>query len=403
MNNKKNTPFDGFDWSDMQKKYIDALAAFNAPGATTDSGWVNAMNDWWQSNKPEAPNENLKMFENVLEQFRNYYYLGEQFSNLIDGINGLKGNTESITDFINAAFKKIDPVFFDTNNNFGWHKVADNYDQLIKLLQSAPLNASVFKSGILKESSASMGAMADHLFSVASLGVNRGTQDKYKEAIKLWAKYQDNYQEDMVVKMRLSQEALALMRLRMLEMSKQGTHINSLREIYNLWVECNEKIYGEYVFTEEYADLSARLVNSMMAFKKQSHKIIEEALVAMNMPTTSAMNDLERRHYALRKQVKALHLEINNLKKELLQKSDNPPAEKSNSKPAGIKKKTKASKRVVSKPVTKVQKSRKKSASSAVNIPKSKKKIARISVAKKKIKRRTKKQSADKGMIKLKF
>ena len=140
------------------------------------------------------------------------------------------------------------------------------------------------------------------------------------DAIKLWANYQENYQEYQSVMLRLNQEALDLMRDRIISTSKDGESIDSMRQIYDLWIESNEKVYGDYVYTKEYAELNGRLVNSMMAFKKQSHEITEDALSAMHMPTTKSMDELERRHYELRKQVNEMRAEISNLKKQSQQK-----------------------------------------------------------------------------------
>ena len=394
MSNKDKIPFDGLDWSDFQKKYIDALNAFNSPKPTVNSGWVNAMNDWWQFNKPETPNENMNMFENVLEQSRNFYYVSEQFTNLVDGINKLKNNNKGITDFINSKFKDIDPSVFGGNNSFNWNTLADNFEQPIELLKKTFTDSSVFSNTMFNESNPGMGKIAEQLFSAAGLGANRETQDKHKLAIKLWAKYQDNYQEDLAVKARLNKDALELMRTRILEMSAKGEDISSMRQVYDLWIDSNEKIYGEYVFTEEYSELNSRLVNSMMAFKKQSNEITEDALVSMNMPTTSSVNELARRHYELRKQVKAMQQEISNLKKELLLKNNKPVAAKNDSKSSIIKRKskTKTNKRVAPK------------SSNVVQIKQDKKKLTNnVKAIKKKTKQKTKKTATDKGMIEIKF
>jgi poly[(R)-3-hydroxyalkanoate] polymerase subunit PhaE len=391
MSNKKQTPFEELDWSEIQKKYVDAMMAFNSAESSMDPIWVKAMDDWWKSAKSDMPDENENMFEKVLEQCRNYYFMSEQFSSLIDGMNRSKKNNKNITAFINKKFKEIESAFGNGKNTFNWNSFVDNCEQPIDLMKNAFSNSSSFPSGLFDESGLDMGKIREQFLSIPGLGYSREAQDKHKKAIKLWTDYQNNYQEYQSVMASLNQEALELMRKRILSMSNKDENISSMRQVYDLWVESNETVYGDYVFTKEYSELNGRLVNSMMAFKKQSHAITEDVLSEMNLPTTSSINELERRHYELRKQVKTMQLEIGNLKKQLQQKNSKPVAANKESKPV-IKRKAKTKNRVTSK------------SSNTVRVKQAKKKVVKNSKAvKKKTKKNTKKTSADKGMIEFKF
>ncbi len=399
MSNKKQSPFEDFDWVDIQKKYVDALNAFNTPKPSMDSVWVNAMDDWWKSAKPKSQFEGANIFEKVLDQCRNYYYMSEQFSNLVEGINKLKNNNENITAFINGKFKDIDSSFFDGTNTFNWNSFAENYAPPNDFIKSAFSDPSAFSDIMSKFSNAipngstpGIGNIAEQFLSSPGLGQSREAQDKVKQAIKLWTDYQKNYQEYQSVMTRLNQSALELMRTRILEMSTNGEDISSIREMYDLWIDSNEKVYAEYVYTEEYAELNGRLVNSMMAYKKQSQVITEDALSAMNLPTTSSVDELARRHYELRKQMKAMQSEINSLRKQLQQKSSKSGVVKKQAKPASRRKK-KVKKTVAASAVSNV-----------IEIKQTPKKTTGSSKpARKKEKQESKKTSADKGMIELKF
>jgi poly[(R)-3-hydroxyalkanoate] polymerase subunit PhaE len=391
MSNKYRTPFDELDWSEMQKKYMDALMAFKSPESTMDPVWVNAMDDWWKTAKTDMPYESSNIFEKVLDQCRNYYFMSEQFSGLLDGMNRSKNNKDQITDYINKSFKEIESAFSSGKNTFNLNGFLDNFEQPIDLMKSAFSNSSFDPGEILDGLNPDLGKLRDQMLSIPGLGYSREAQDKSKYAIKLLANYQENYQEYQSVMLRLNQEALDLMRERIISMSKDGESIDSMRQIYDLWIESNEKVYGDYVYTKEYAELNGRLVNSMMAFKKQSHEITEDMLSELHMPTIKSMDELERRHYELRKQVNEMRAEINNLKKQL---------QKNNSKTVVVKKE--------SKPVARRKKKTKKrltvNSSNVVELKQVKKKVANtVKAVKKKTKQKTKKTFADKGMIEIKF
>lgn len=391
MSNKYKTPFDELDWSEMQKKYTDALMAFKSPESTMDSVWINAMDDWWKSAKTDMPYESSNIFEKVLDQCRNYYFMSEQFSSLLEGMNRSKNNNDQMTDFINKSFKEIESAFTSGKNSFNLNGVLDNFEQPIDLMKSAFSNSSFDPDEILNGMNPDLSKLREQMLSIPGLGYSREAQDKSKNAIKLWANYQENFQEYQSVMLRLNQEALDLVREQIISMSKEGESIDSMRQIYDLWIESNEKVYGEYVYTKEYAELNGRLVNSMMAFKKQSHEITEDMLSAMHMPTTKSMDELERRHYELRKQVNEMRAEINNLKKQLQLKNKKAVVVKKESKPV-VRRKKKTKKQMTA------------NSSNVVELKQVKKKAENtVKAIKKKTKKKTKKTSADKGMIEIKF
>lgn len=391
MSNKDRTPFDELNWTEMQKKYMDALMAFKSPNFIMDSVWINAMDDWWKTAKTDMPYESANIFEKVLDQCRNYYFMSEQFSSLLDGMNDSENNKDKLTDFINKSFKEIESAFSSGSNTFNLNGFLNNFEQPIDLMKSAFSNSSFDPGDILNGLNPDLGKLRDQMLSIPGLGYSREAQDKSKYAIKLLANYQENYQEYQSVMLRLNQEGLDLMRERIISMSKDGESIDSMRQIYDLWIESNEKVYGDYVYTKEYAELNGRLVNSMMAFKKQSHEITEDMLSELHMPTIKSMDELERRHYELRKQVNEMRAEINNLKKQLQQKNSKTVVVKKESKPV-VRRKKKAKKRVTA------------NSSNVVELKQVKKKVANtVKTVKKKTKQKTKKTSADKGMIEIKF
>ena len=141
--------------------------------------------------------------------------------------------------------------------------------------------------------------------------------------------------------------------------------------------------------------MNGRLVNSMMAFKKQSHEITEDLLSEMHMPTTKSMDELERRHYELSKQVNKMQVEIKNLKKQLEQKNTKTAVVKKETKPV-VRRKKITKKEVVSPSSNVVElKQVKKKATTTVKPAKKK--------TKHKAKLKTKNKSANKGMIEIKF
>lgn len=80
-----------------------------------------------------------------------------------------------------------------------------------------------------------------------------------------WGAYQRTQNEYLELLRRAALEALDLMEQRLGERATAGESVGSLRELYNLWVDCNEETYGRMLRGSEYSDISGRLFNTLFA------------------------------------------------------------------------------------------------------------------------------------------
>jgi hypothetical protein len=79
-----------------------------------------------------------------------------------------------------------------------------------------------------------------------------------------WQAYQKTQNQYLSLLQRTANEALDLMEQRLGESAASGKNINSLRELYNLWVDCNEESYGRMLRSAEYSELSGHLLNALL-------------------------------------------------------------------------------------------------------------------------------------------
>lgn len=368
----ENINFGDINWADFQKKYFDALMAFKpsssfaSNSAFDNSFWNSAMEQWWKmmkNNSSATQHENI--FEKVIEQSRNYYFLGEQFSSLIDGMSKFNSNSSDVSSFINKKFEELQSMISQSSNHFNWGSFANNFEMPFLDVMNKGASNDIF--GFMNQGASNdmfdivnmfdginpaMKEMRNKFLSMPGIGYSREMQEKIQELMKLGAIYHDNYLENQTVMNQLSQDALELMREKILRMSQKGEEFDSMRQIYDLWVESNEKVYADYAFTDEYSELNGRLINSQMAFMKLSQEVNEDILTAMNMPTNRAINELERRQYELRKTVKTLEAEIKSLKESISENKSSTKSKPASSASRKAAKKKVSKKKVVTKKAT---------------------------------------------------
>ena len=79
-----------------------------------------------------------------------------------------------------------------------------------------------------------------------------------------WQAYQQVHGEYLELLRQSAVAALDLMEQRLRERAASDETASSLRELFNLWVDCNEETYGRMLRGAEYSELSGRLLNALL-------------------------------------------------------------------------------------------------------------------------------------------
>ena len=79
-----------------------------------------------------------------------------------------------------------------------------------------------------------------------------------------WQAYQRIQGEYLGLLRQAAREALDLMEQRLIDQAATGATMDGLRDLYNLWVECNETTYGQMLRSTEYGECSGQMLNSLL-------------------------------------------------------------------------------------------------------------------------------------------
>lgn len=102
---------------------------------------------------------------------------------------------------------------------------------------------------------------------IAALGIKPETANTIPrdgDQTAAWQACQQIQTEYLGLLQRVAKDALDLMETRLQAEAAAAPSINSLRELYNLWVECNEETYGQMLRSAEYSEFSGRLFNTLL-------------------------------------------------------------------------------------------------------------------------------------------
>ena len=107
--------------------------------------------------------------------------------------------------------------------------------------------------------------MADTWSETAStLGMNAEAVPETVRQTEVWHDFQRTQTDYFNQLRRTATAALDRMEQRLDGLAATGNTVGSLRELYNLWVDCNEESYGQLLRSSAYGQLSGHLLNSLL-------------------------------------------------------------------------------------------------------------------------------------------
>jgi polyhydroxyalkanoate synthase subunit PhaE len=165
------------------------------------------------------------------------------------------------------------------------------------------------KHDALARARAEMKERRDRFLSIPGIGYTREAQEQYRHLWRLIVEYLEALQQYEFAFVRLGRRSLEHFRRR-LDQVAQDTPVDSLRKLYDLWVDACEEVYVEYASSDEYARLFGRLVNALAAVKRQSSVLLDDMLEGMNLPTRREIDTVHRRMHEARRDNHALRADV---------------------------------------------------------------------------------------------
>ncbi|MBN8884741.1 MAG: class III poly(R)-hydroxyalkanoic acid synthase subunit PhaE [Rudaea sp.] len=168
-----------------------------------------------------------------------------------------------------------------------------------------------------------------------AFGLAREHQEHYQRTALAFFEYQRALREYNQLMFKASQRGFELLEQRLADRAEPGRAIESMKALYDLWVDAAEDAYAEIALSEEFSKAYGELANAQMRLRKQIQTEIERVSRELGMPTRTELDSISKRLHELRRelrenggaqadteleaQVAALRGEVAALKKSLAQ------------------------------------------------------------------------------------
>lgn len=333
-------------WLDAQRKYWESWLSLSkrtfevatgkdpSAGVTANTNpWARSLESWSKLMKPELPTDARAATGTLVGMAQSYLGMAEEFWTIMrmaqsaaDAGAGWKSAMDQAMDqlrrpFAGAAGQRADPW-----SGFAtfWGLPLDTWRRMASAFSPAPgdFDQAFRSEGAMYHPGETLRGELSRALSTPPLGYTREWQEAAQRWWQLWLEHGKALQEYAGILNRIGERAVELMGAKLVAMANKDDQFDSLRAMYNTWTDCGEEAYAEVAGTADFTGVQARLVNTMMALKRQEQFLVEEALGSMNMPTRRELNTTHRRIHELRRQCRrtgeALEaLDIAQLRKEL--------------------------------------------------------------------------------------
>lgn len=144
------------------------------------------------------------------------------------------------------------------------------------------------------------------LLGLPTFGYTRETQERQQKLAAAWLQYQDTMAAYNRLMLDASQKALGKFESLLAAREEQGRKLESLREVYDLWVDAAEDAYAEVSLSTAFRTAYGDLVNKQMVVRKLIQTEVERFTGQFGMPTRTEVDSTARRMQELRREMRAL-------------------------------------------------------------------------------------------------
>lgn len=178
-----------------------------------------------------------------------------------------------------------------------------------------------------------------------AFGLQREQQEKQQALVAAMLDSAEQQRRYQALILRANAQGLERLQNKLADHAEPGRQIESLKALYDLWIDSAEEAYAEIALSDEFREVYGAMVNAQMLERQLMQQQLEELCRQLGLPTRSEVDSLGKRLQALRREQRAasggsaanelaaLRAELAALKKQLAAGAAPPPRRTATSRP----------------------------------------------------------------------
>jgi polyhydroxyalkanoate synthesis regulator phasin len=137
-----------------------------------------------------------------------------------------------------------------------------------------------------------------------AFGYSREQQEQQQALALAMLEHQQAGQRYQALMLRAQLQGAERLQQKLSERTEPGKQVESLKALYDLWVDSAEEAYAEIALSDEFREVYANQVNTQMRVKQLQFQQIEQWCREIGLPTRSEVASLGQRLQELRREVR---------------------------------------------------------------------------------------------------
>jgi polyhydroxyalkanoate synthesis regulator phasin len=143
-------------------------------------------------------------------------------------------------------------------------------------------------------------------FHLPQIGLMREYQERINAVSDKYNLFQSDFSELLRLMALPINRSLSVMQEKVSDLAEKGELKEESQFYYNMWVKTLEGHYMSLFQTPEYMQTLAKTIESLSDFTTARNAVMEDLLSSLPIAKQSAMNDLEKEVYLLKKRIRQL-------------------------------------------------------------------------------------------------
>jgi hypothetical protein len=138
-----------------------------------------------------------------------------------------------------------------------------------------------------------------------AFGLHREQQEKQQALMAAMFESAEQQRRYQALLLRANAQGLERLQDKLAEHSEPGRQIESLKALYDLWIDSAEEAYAEIALSDEFRHVYGAMVNAQMLERQLMQQQLEELCRQIGLPTRSEVDSLGKRLQELRREQRA--------------------------------------------------------------------------------------------------
>lgn len=137
-----------------------------------------------------------------------------------------------------------------------------------------------------------------------AFGLAREHQERWQALGTALISYQEQTNRYNTLILKASQQGFERFQSKLAEREEPGRQLDSVRAVYDLWIDAAEEAYGDIALSEEFRKAYGAMVNAQMQVRSLIQTEVEQQTRQLGMPTRTELKGVQKSVQELRRNVK---------------------------------------------------------------------------------------------------